>query len=139
MQITQHIERHVESMDENATVREAADRMVDKFIGSVVVTGAWGIKGIFSERDIVMQVVACGKDPAATKLCEALEPAFIVKVQVDATAEECLEQMRKHRCRHLLVFNGEEFEGIVSLRDLVVLMLEEREVLIEELKKYITA
>lgn len=139
MQITQHIERNVETMDENSTAREAADRMAEKFIGSVIVTSAWGVKGIFSERDLMMQVIAKGKDPSTIKLCEVLEPAFVVKVQHDATAEECLDLMREHRCRHLLVFNGEDFEGIVSLRDLVVLMLEEKQGMVETLKRYITA
>jgi hypothetical protein len=37
-----------------------------------------------------------------------------------------------------LVFEGEEFVGIVSLRDLVTLMLEEKEDLIGQLEKYIT-
>jgi hypothetical protein len=37
-----------------------------------------------------------------------------------------------------LVFEGEEFIGVVSLRDLVALMLEEKETLISQLEKYIT-
>lgn len=138
MQITQYIQHNVETLDENGSVMDAARLMCDKFIGSVVVTGAWGIRGIFSERDLMIEVVAKGRDPAATKLCEVMESAFVAKVAADATAEACLQLMREHRCRHLLVFNGEEFEGIVSLRDLVVLMLEEREEMIVALKRYIT-
>lgn len=47
--------------------------------------------------------------------------------------------MKEHRCRHLLVFAGDEFLGIVSLRDMVTLMLDEKEELIGHLEKYITS
>ena len=46
--------------------------------------------------------------------------------------------MRTNRCRHLLVFEGDELAGIVSLRDLAALMLEEKESLVIQLTKYIT-
>jgi len=47
--------------------------------------------------------------------------------------------MKERRCRHLLVFDGEDFVGLVSLRDMVVLLLEEKEQLITSLKEYILA
>ena len=47
--------------------------------------------------------------------------------------------MKEHRCRHLLVFEGDEFVGIVSLRDMVVLMIDEKEELIKQLERYITS
>lgn len=47
--------------------------------------------------------------------------------------------MKEHHCRHLLVYDGEEFVGIVSVRDLVVLLLEEKEELIWQLERYITS
>jgi len=53
--------------------------------------------------------------------------------------ERCLELMKQNQCRHLLVFDGSEFVGIVSLRDLVQLLLDERERLTQELTRYITS
>ena len=47
--------------------------------------------------------------------------------------------MKQHQCRHLLVFDGDAFVGIVSLRDLLVLLLEEKEELIRELTRYVTS
>jgi len=47
--------------------------------------------------------------------------------------------MKEYRCRHLLVFDGENFVGLVSLRDMVVLLLEEKEQLVTRLKEYISA
>jgi CBS domain-containing protein len=47
--------------------------------------------------------------------------------------------MKDYRCRHLLVFDGDEFVGLVSLRDLVALMMEEKEELIGYLQRYISS
>ena len=47
--------------------------------------------------------------------------------------------MKKYQCRHLLVFVEEAFIGIVSLRDLVALMMDEKEELIEDLEHDITS
>ena len=54
-------------------------------------------------------------------------------------AGNCLDLMKQHRCRHLLVFDGENLVGLVSLRDMVVLLLEEKEQLVTRLKEYISA
>lgn len=54
------------------------------------------------------------------------------------SVDDCLTLMRANRCRHWLVFEHDEFVGIVSLRDRAALMLEEKEALVEELTKYIT-
>ncbi|HKI62823.1 MAG TPA: hypothetical protein VKA31_11065 [Mariprofundaceae bacterium] len=47
--------------------------------------------------------------------------------------------MEEKRCRHLLVFDGDEFIGLISLRDLVVLNLQEKDDLITQLQGYISA
>jgi CBS domain-containing protein len=62
-----------------------------------------------------------------------------VKVAPNDNVERCLELMRQYRCRHLLVFEGEQFVGLVSLRDLVLLLLEEKERLIQDLTRYINS
>ncbi len=136
MKITSKIEHTVLTIDENRTVLEATILMYEKFVGSVVITSPAGVKGLFTERDL-MKVVGERRDPAAVKVKNAMHPD-VVKVRPDETSSRCLELMKEHRCRHLLVFDGEEFVGIVSLRDMVALMIEEKEQLIAQLKSYIT-
>lgn len=134
--ISPKIERTVAVVDENKTVLDAATIMVGRYIGSVVVTGSSSVKGIFTERDL-MRIVAERKSPAEVKLKEVMR-TDLVRVHANATVEECLSLMRTHRCRHLLVFDNDQFIGIVSLRDLANLMVEEKEALIGQLTKYIT-
>lgn len=135
--ISPKIERRVAIMDENRTVLEAAKVMVERTIGSVVVDGSSDIKGIFTERDL-MRLIAQEGDPATTTLKEVMRPA-LVRARPDDSVEHCLNLMRKHQCRHLLVFEGEEFVGIISLRDLAALMLEEKAAMVEQLTAYITS
>jgi len=85
-----------------------------------------------------MKVVGKGKDPEKVKIKDVMTTVPL-RVNPTVTASHCLDLMKEHRCRHLLVFDGEEFVGIVSLRDLVVLLLEEKEELIRQLERYITS
>lgn len=135
-QIESGIQRRVATLDEDSTALEAAQLMTERFIGSVVVTGPHAVRGIFTERDLVKRVVAAGHDPARVRL-RAVMREDLVHVGPRESVERCLALMKQRRCRHLLVFDGEECVGIVSLRDLVALMLEEKEQLIQQLTRYI--
>ena len=136
--ISSQIVRKVLTIDENRTAYDAAALMTKEYIGSVVVTGSDGIKGLFTERDLMMKVVGEGREPKEVKIKDVMEKNP-VRVSPDDTASHCLELMKENRCRHLLVFNGNEFVGIVSLRDMVAMMIEEKEELISHLERYITS
>ena len=138
MSISQTIERVVATVDENATVLEATTLMAKKGIGSVVVTRNSAIAGLFTERDLMKKVVAEKKDPVGLKIKDVM-PTDLIKVDSDETPEHCLQLMEENQCRHLLVFDDDEFVGIISLRDLVSLMLKEREKMIAELQGYISS
>jgi CBS domain-containing protein len=120
------IERNVMTIDENSSALDAAELMRKHYIGSLIVTGKMGFRGLFTERDLMMDVVGEDKDPSSTRLSDIVREDF-VRVTPQETAEHCLDLMKEHRCRHLLVFDGENFVGLVSLRHMVVLLLEEKE------------
>ena len=130
------IVRKVVIIDENRSALEAAILMTEEFVGSVVVTSASKIVGIFTERDLMMRVVGKKKDPEKVKIKDTMT-RDLIRVSPNDTASYCLSLMKEHRCRHLLAFDGEEFIGIVSLRDMVALMIDEKEELIGHLEKYI--
>ncbi len=134
--ISPKIEKAVTLVDENKSVLDAAALMVARYIGSVVVTRSAEIKGIFTERDL-MRIVAERRNPSEVKLKDVMR-TDLVSVPPNETVEQCLSLMRAHRCRHLLVFDADKFIGIVSLRDLAMLMVDEKEELIGQLTKYIT-
>lgn len=134
--ISPKVQRKVAVVDENETVLQAAKVMAEKYIGSVVVNSGSRLAGIFTERDL-MRVVAQQRDPVQLKLKEIMR-TDLVRANATDSVEHCLSLMRANRCRHLLIFEHDEFVGIVSLRDLAALMLEEKEALVEQLTKYIS-
>ncbi len=136
--IASKIVRRVATIDENKSVFEAAKLMTEEFIGSAVVTSAAGIRGLFTERELMMNVVGRGKDPEKVKIKDVMTKDPIT-VNPNDTASRCLDLMKEYRCRHLLVFDGAEFIGIVSLRDMVALMIDEKEELIAHLERYISS
>ena len=132
------IERNVMTIDENTSALDAAELMRKHYIGSLIVTGKMGFRGLFTERDLMMDVVGEDRDPSSTKLADIVREDY-ARVTPQDSADHCLDLMKEHRCRHLLVFDGEDFVGLVSLRDMVVILLEEKEQLITRLKEYISA
>jgi signal-transduction protein with cAMP-binding, CBS, and nucleotidyltransferase domain len=136
--IESKIVRKIAMIDESQSCMEAAVLMTEEFVGSVVVTSSSKVSGIFTERDLMMRVVGKRRDPEKAKIKDVMTKD-IIKVSPRDTASYCLTLMKEHRCRHLLVFDGDEFLGIVSLRDLVALMIDEKEELIGHLEKYITS
>jgi len=136
--INEKVERHVVLLDENKTAYEAAALMSEKHIGSVVVTRASRVAGLFTERDLIHDVVQKRLDPAKVEIRKAMRTK-VARVTPQERPERCVELMKQHQCRHLLVFDGDAFVGIISLRDLLVLLLEEKEELIRQLTKYVTS
>lgn len=136
--IKEKIVRKVVTIDENRSALEAAILMTEEFIGSLVITSSAKIAGIFTERDLMMRVVGKRKDPEKVKIKDVMTKD-LVKVSPNDTASHCLNLMKEQRCRHLLVFDGDQFVGVVSLRDMVALMIDEKEELIGYLEKYITS
>lgn len=132
------IERMVAVLDEHKTALDAAQLMAQKFIGSVVVTGQSHVKGIFTERDLLRRIVCEHRDPGEVKLKDVMRTDLVTVAPHDSV-ESCLEKMKEKRTRYLLVYDGKEFIGVVSLRDMVALMLNEREALIGQLTQYITS
>jgi len=138
MNITSQIQHNVATIDENCSTLEAAKLMTERYIGSLVVTGAYGVKGIFTERDLMMRVIGEGLEPAHVKVGDATDES-LVTVKPDEEVNHCLELMKENRCRHLVVFDGDDFVGIVSVRDMVALMLSEKEALIARMQEYISS
>lgn len=136
--IAEKLVRPVFTIDESRSALEAAILMREGFIGSVVVTSAAKVTGILTERDLIMRVVGKRIDPDQVAIKDVMT-RDLIRVGPKDSSSHCLNLMKEHRCRHLLVFDGDEFLGIVSLRDMVSLLIDEKEELIEYLQRYISS
>jgi len=100
------------------TLREAARRMAARGVGAAVVhdPDSQGI-GILTERD-VLRAVGAGLDPDGERVGSHLT-AELVFATPDWTLQQAAEAMCRGGFRHLIVLDGPEVAGIVSVRDVV--------------------
>jgi CBS domain-containing protein len=127
-------ETHTITADQ--TVLEASRLMVASNIGAVPVLRDGELVGIFSERDIMKRVVAEGRDPARTRVCEVMT-AHPLTVDIRESIEHCMVLMKQHGFRHLPICDGKKLKGIVSLRDILLRDLTEKDEEVRMMRAYI--
>ena len=109
---------HAECIGENDTVLDAAKRLAELDVGAMPICGEDNrLKGMLTDRDIVVKVLAKGKDPASTKAGE-LGEGKPVTIGADDSVDEALRTMADHGVRRLPVIDGHDLIGIVSQADL---------------------
>jgi CBS domain-containing protein len=133
--IRKHVTRDVVTLDGGSPIRDAARLMADRKIGSVAVRDEGKVVGLVTERDLVITVLARDGN-ASAPIREAMRPSM-PRVSADATEAECSALMRDNTTRHLLVEDGGRIVGVVSMRDIIQLMLDEKQFLIDQLHTYI--
>lgn len=99
------------------TVTHAARTMAGEGVGALPIRGEdHKLKGMLTDRDIVVKVLAEGKDPVAVHVGE-LAQGEVVAVGPDDDVAEALRLMSRHQVRRLPVVEGEELVGIVAQAD----------------------
>ena len=107
-----------ECVGENESVVDAARKMADLGVGSLPICGEDDrLKGMLTDRDIVVEVLAAGKDPDEAKAGE-LGEGKPVTIGADDSVSEAIATMKEHKVRRLPVIDGHELIGIVSQGDL---------------------
>jgi len=102
---------------EDENMLAAARTMAQLDVGSLPICGNDNrLKGMLTDRDIVVKVLAQGRDPGATTAGE-LAQGKPVTIGADDDAEEILRTMAQHKVRRLPVIDGHQLVGIVALAD----------------------
>jgi CBS domain-containing protein len=124
------------TVDPTISVREAASVMAGRQIGALPVTDGDRIVGIFTERDALTRIVAAGIDPARTPVRDVMSSTLVV-ADVGESYETCLDRMRQARIRHLIVLDNGRMAGIISMRDLIAVDLDDKAETITLLNAYV--
>ncbi|MFC0006623.1 CBS domain-containing protein [Micromonospora siamensis] len=102
---------------EQDDLRVAARRMAELGVGALPICGDDNrLKGMLTDRDIVVKVLAEGRDPGNVTAGE-LAQGEAVTIGADDDATEILRTMGKHQVRRLPVIDGHELVGIVAVAD----------------------
>ena len=114
-----------ECVGENDSVLDAAKRLKELDVGSMPVCGEDDrLKGMLTDRDIVVKVLAEGKDPSETKAGE-LGDGKPVTIGADDSVKEALHTMAEHKVRRLPVIDGHDLVGVISQADIATNLDEE--------------
>ena len=99
------------------SVLDAARKMTQMGVGALPICGTDDkLKGVLTDRDVVVKVLGAGKDPAAVKAGE-LAQGEAVTIGADDDAGEILRTMGSHKVRRLPVIDGHRLVGMVALAD----------------------
>jgi CBS domain-containing protein len=104
---------------EKDTIEAAAKRLADLDVGAMPICGEDDrLKGMLTDRDITIKVVAQGKDPAQTSAGELATQGEVVTIGADDSVDEALRTMTENKVRRLPVIDGHKLIGVVSQADL---------------------
>lgn len=130
--------REVYSVTRGAPVMDALKLMAEKNCGALVVLGDNGkLAGVISERDYARKVVLHEKAAVDTPVSEIMTTE-VVTVDEGHTLDQCLAIMSHHNIRHLPVIDREKVVGVLGIGELVTLKLDEKELQIQTLTKYVS-
>jgi CBS domain-containing protein len=118
----------VTCVGENDSVLDAARMLKDLDVGALPICGEDDrLKGMLTDRDIVVKVLAEGKDPSQTRAGELGQgDAKTVTIGADDSIDEALHTMTEHKVRRLPVIDGHRLVGVVSQADLATHIDEEK-------------
>ena len=104
------------SCDPSTTVVEASKAMASEDVGSVPVVKDGRLVGMVTDRDIVVRVLAEGRDPSSTTVGE-IASSDLETVSPDDDLETALRKMASSKVRRLPVVEGDQLVGIVAQAD----------------------
>jgi len=102
------------------SVRDVARRMAGWNVGAIAILDDDKLVGVFSERDLMIRVVAAGLDPDGTEIDKVMTTEIAVAAPAE-NIDEALGKMHAINCRHLPVVDSGKLIGMLSLRDLLMI------------------
>lgn len=128
--------REVFTVQSGSSIKEAVSYMAGKGVGLVPVMKDDKLVGVFSERDLVKRVIAKDKDLNSTLVDYVMSTNLII-AKIDESHESVLAKMKEAKTRHILIIDNDKLVGVLSLRDLLEIDLNQCKTTVEVLNNYI--
>jgi CBS domain-containing protein len=137
--------KEVWSISPKKTVFDALKLMAEKEVGALIVmddeapVGKEKVLGIITERDYARKIILKGKASSKALISEIMTPADkMYCVKPGTPVADCMVLMTGKRIRHVPVFDGTKFVGLISIGDVVKSTISSKDMLIEHLSNYIS-
>jgi len=126
------------AISEDATMFEAVQQFSAYRVGALVVTNAAGeLSGLISERDYVKKIALLGRTSKETKIKDVYTTkANLITATTDDSVDSCMSMMMTKGVRHLPILEGSKVVGIVSIKDLVKTVFQDKEETIKALSDF---
>lgn len=118
MKISEIMTKEPNYIGPNETLQEAARRLRDLDVGMLPVGDGIKLKGMLTDRDITVRVIAEGIDPKTVRISDVMTPEVLYAYE-DQDVEEAAKMMEDQQVRRLIILNREkDMVGIVALADI---------------------
>ena len=118
-QITEVMTSNPTTCEPQASVADAAKVMAKEDVGSIPIVEGDRLVGVLTDRDIVLRVVADGRDAQSVTIGE-IASRDVVTVSTNDGLDRALELMAENQVRRLPVVEGDKLVGIVAQRDVAL-------------------
>ena len=130
-------QRELFRVEEHQSVAEVARKMADLHVGAILVFNGEELRGVFSERDLLIRVVVGRRDPEGTTVGTVMSTGMFI-IDESASLEEAMESMQSHNCRHLPVTSNGQVVAFLSMRELMNFELAQKTDEIHHMRQYIS-
>jgi CBS domain-containing protein len=128
--------REVFTVQSGSSVKDTINYMASKGVGLLPVMKNELLIGVFSERDLVKRVIAKDKDLFLTPIDDVMSTNLVIG-KINESNESVLAKMKEAKTRHILIIDNEKLVGVLSLRDLLEIDLNQCKTTVEVLNNYI--
>lgn len=128
--------REVYTVQSGLSVKDTINFMASKGVGLVPVMNGEKLIGVFSERDLVKRVIAKDKDLVLTPVDDVMSTNLVIAM-ISESNEAVLSKMKEAHTRHILIIENEKLVGVLSVRDLLEIDLNQCKTTVEVLNNYI--
>jgi CBS domain-containing protein len=129
-------DREVFTIQSGSSIKDTVNYMALKGVGLVPVMKNEMLIGVFSERDLVKRVIAKDKNLILTLVDDVMSTNLVIG-KIDEPNESVLAKMKEAKTRHILIIDNEKLIGVLSLRDLLEIDLNQCKTTVEVLNNYI--
>jgi predicted transcriptional regulator len=130
--ILQHKPPVFNFIDPDAKVIEALQLMSSVNLSYLVVLREDQFYGIFSERDYSRNVILKGLHSDTCSVKEVMSTSLPM-IGMQQTVEQCMQLLNTHKTRYLIVFDDQEFKGVVTINDVLREAIENKEMVFDSL------